>query len=141
MAELAGRQVQWSQRVHWPQGSTEQSGVTCEGLRVRRPQHVLLVMQRTEELPAGPAVQGLVLLPLWTERDSEQGGGLCLLRTGNQLKRASVGPAGHAGPFLTCDITCREFQIISRPLSTGGRESARQLQGGNPREFLRIRVI
>ena len=41
------------------------------------PQQVLpLVMQGTEELPAGPTVQVIVLIGLWTEIvPGEQGGG------------------------------------------------------------------
>ena len=58
-------------------GCTEQRLVTCEVLQVLLPQQVLsLVMQGTEELPAGPTVQVIILIPLWTETVSgEQGGG------------------------------------------------------------------
>ena len=49
------------------------------------PQQVLpLVMQGTEELPAGPTVQVIVLIALWTERaPGEQGGGTGILPSPN----------------------------------------------------------
>lgn len=68
----------WSLGLPLPRGIPEQSRVvTCEGLEVLLPQQMfLLVMQRTEELPACLTVQVLVSMPLWTARMSEQGGGL-----------------------------------------------------------------
>ena len=49
------------------------------------PQQVLpLVMQGTEELPAGPTVQVIVLIGLWTEIfPGEQGGGTGILPSPN----------------------------------------------------------
>ena len=49
------------------------------------PQQVLpRVMQGTEELPAGPTVQVIVLIALWTERvPGEQGGGTGILPSPN----------------------------------------------------------
>ena len=43
-----------------------------------------LVMQGTEELPAGPTVQVIILIALWTERvPGEQGGGTAILPSPN----------------------------------------------------------
>lgn len=59
-------QGRWSPGLRW-----QPWWVTCEVLQVLLSQQVfLLVMQRTEELPAGRIVQVIAVIPLWTETDS-----------------------------------------------------------------------
>lgn len=110
--------------------------VTCEGLQVLLPQQVFfLVMQRTEELPACLTVQVLVSMPLWTERGSEQGGGLF----GGLLAEKGVCRPGR--PYKSLSHLRNHLPRISNHPNTtvnGWESKCEVVAEREPREALRI---